>query len=125
MRAVVALAPLWLTAIVFLVVLRSGTPAPLFRTARPHEPHERDRCTWYCHNHGCDHGTRLPRTLSDDLFYATVGWLHRFGDRLAPASSFVGYQAANLIVFCAAWPGGMYVLYLVALRQRRRLRGRR
>jgi hypothetical protein len=67
----------------------------------------------------------LPSLLSEDLFYGSVLWLHAFGDRLAPKASFVGYQAANLIIFCAVWPAAMYGLYLIALRQRRKLRERR
>ena len=125
-RALVALAPLWVTPLLFALVLRSGNhPSPWVRTVRPHEAYDASRCTWYCHNHGCDHGTVLPAVLSDDLFYGTVRWLHAFGNRLVPGASFAGYQAANLLVFCAVWPVGMYALYLLALRQRRKLRERR
>jgi hypothetical protein len=122
-RAVPVL-PLLALPLAFVAVLRSGTPAPYWRAARPHEPRDAVRCTWSCHNHGCEHAQRLPRALSIGLFDRAVLGLHDLGDRLAPGDRFSGYRAANLIVFCALWPAAMYGLYLVALRQRRALHGR-
>ncbi len=116
------LVPLLLTAALFVAVLRSGSPpAPYFRTVRPLEAHHPTRCTWYCHNRGCDHPTRLPPYLSETLFDRTVLALHHFGDTMSPG--FSGYRAANLLVFCAAWPALMLALLVVAIRQRRRLAG--
>jgi hypothetical protein len=118
-----ALLPPALVAVVFVAVLRVGTPAPLWRTARPDEPYRADRCTWHCHNHGCPHATHLPAFFSHTLFDRTVLALHAGGDRIS-GGGFAGYRAINLAVFCAAWPGLMYALYLVALAQRRKLRAR-
>jgi hypothetical protein len=47
--------------------------------------------------------------------------LHSAGDRASPGDHNVGYGAMNLIVFCGLWPGAMYALYLIALRQRFRI----
>lgn len=121
----VDLAPLAIVAALFLLVLRLPEPAPI-RRAIPREP-RRAECTWYCHNHGCPHRAVLPGSLTGDagLFGRAIGWLHDLGGVIAPGRRAVGYGAANLIVFCAAWPGAMYGLYLVAVRQRRRLAARR
>jgi hypothetical protein len=123
-----ALAPLVLTPLLFLPVLRSGSPpAPLARAVLPQESLSPGHCTWYCHNHGCPHHPVLPSALSGDdgLFGWTVEALHSGGDALSPRTPGVGYGAVNLAVFCAAWPAGMYALWLVALQQRRRIRGLR
>jgi hypothetical protein len=119
-----AVAPLVLTPLLFLAVLRSGTPpAPLARTALPQESLSSLHCTWYCHNHGCPHHPVLPAFLSGDegLFGWTVDALHSWGNAMAPGAPGLGYGAVNLAVFCALWPAGMYGLWLVALRQRHRI----
>ena len=123
-RIAAALAPLLLVPLLFVAVLRSGDPAPWRRRALPREEHRADRCTWYCHNHGCRHRPSLPRVLvgDDGLFGAAIRALHGMGRVMAPGRGNVGYGAANLLVFCLVWPAGMYALYLVALRQRRQLR---
>ncbi len=122
-----AAAPLLLTALLFVAVLRSGSPAPLWRTRIPSEPLRRDRCTWYCHNHGCPHAPALPLFLTGDdyLFGRTVAALHAAGSAAFPGQPGAGYGAMNLLAFCVLWPGLMYALYLTALRQRDRLRALR
>ena len=125
LRALCAIsAPLLVTLVLFVAVLRSGTPVPLWRSERPVEVHEASRCTWACHNHGCDHRSRLPPILSTTLFDATVIALHTFGDALAPDAPFAGYRAANLLVFCILWPALTVALYVTALGQRRALRAK-
>jgi hypothetical protein len=123
-RLAVALAPLVVVPLLFVAVLRSGDPAPYWRGTVPREGYRSDRCTWHCHNRGCPHRPVLPRSLSGDdgLFGAAVRALHGMGQAMAPGRGNVGYGVANLLVFCVAWPAGMYALWLVALRQRRRLR---
>jgi hypothetical protein len=119
-----AVAPLVATALLFVAVLRSGSPpAPLARTAIPQEPYAADRCSWWCHNHGCRHRPVLPAALTGDagLFGWTVRALHAVGRAVAPRSPALGYGAANLAVFCVLWPGTMYALWIVALRQRSRI----
>jgi hypothetical protein len=122
-----ALAPLLATVLIFVAVLRSGQPAPWARTALPHEPRLADRCTWSCHNHGCTHAPVLPAALTGDhgLFGVALRGLHRAGSALAPGRPGFGYGLANVLLFCALWPAGMYALWLVALWQRRRLRALR
>jgi hypothetical protein len=121
-RWVLVTLPLWILPLVFALVLRSGpTPAPYLRAAVPHESWQKERCTWYCHNRGCTHSAVLPSVLSDDLFFWTVGRLHAVGNAIAQ-DGFAGYRAANLIVFCFVWPAGMYVLYVIAIAQRERIR---
>ena len=126
-RIAAAVAPLLLVPLLFVAVLRSGDPAPLWRRALPHEGYRPDRCTWHCHNHGCRHRPVLGRFLAGDdgLFGATVRALHGMGQAMAPGRGNIGYGAANLLVFCLLWPAGMYALWLVALRQRRQLRAAR
>jgi hypothetical protein len=124
-HAALAVAPLVLTPVLFVAVLRGPSPAaPLARCALPQEGYAPGRCTWYCHNHGCPHRPVLGRFLSGDdgLFGWTVRALHAAGDFVSPRARSVGYGAVNLGVFCGLWPAGMYALWLVALRQRRRLR---
>jgi hypothetical protein len=123
-----ALAPLALTLLLFLAVLRSGpVPAPLARSFLPVEAYSPARCTWYCHNHGCRHRPVLPAFLSGDggLFGWTVRALHAGGDALSPRARGVGYGAVNLAVFCAGWPAATVALWIIALRQRRLLRALR
>jgi hypothetical protein len=124
LRIAATLAPLLLVPLLFVAVLRSGEPAPLWRRSLPREGYRPDRCTWDCHNHGCRHRPVLGRFLAGDdgLFGATVHALHGMGRVMAPGRGNVGYGAANLLVFCLVWPGGMLALWLVALRQRRQLR---
>lgn len=124
----VALAPLVVTPLVFLAVLRSGpVPAPLARRALPQEAYDAGHCTWYCHNHGCPHRPVLPALLSGDdgLFGWTVDALHAGGDAVSPHARGIGYGIVNLAVFCAAWPAGMLALWIVAIGQRRRIRALR
>jgi hypothetical protein len=118
-----ALLPLWLVPLLFVAVVESSGALPLARGHIPDEPYRPDRCTWYCHNHGCRHRPALPAFFAGDdgLFGATVRALHAAGRSFGPDASGAGYGAANLAVFCAAWPGAMYALYLVALRQRAQL----
>jgi hypothetical protein len=123
-----AVAPLLATVLAFVAVLRSGpAPAPLARSSIPLEPYAADHCTWYCHNRGCPHRPALGAFLAGDggLFGWTIGALHRAGDSISPGSRGAGYGIANLAVFCAIWPAGMYALWIVALRQRRAIRALR
>jgi hypothetical protein len=116
-----SLAPLALVPLVFVAVLRSADPpAPLARASVPDEPFVPDRCTWACHNRGCRHRPVLPPVLTADehLFGSAVRALHSWGDALAPDDPFGGYRAANLAVFCAAWPAAMFALWVGALRVR-------
>jgi hypothetical protein len=120
-----ALAPLVLTPLLFVVTLRGPSPpAPLARGALPQEAYAADRCTWYCHNHGCPHRPVLGTVLAGDrgLYGRTIHALRAAGDTVSPAARGVGYGAVNLAVFCGVWPAGMYALWIVALRQRWRLR---
>ncbi len=116
-----AIAPLIAVPAAFALVLATGSPT--VRTAIPNEAHARDHCTWHCHNYGCPHTPRLPLPLAGDqgLFGATIRRLKTAGTVLVPSAPFVGYGVVNLAVFCVAWPGLMYALYLVALRQRRKI----
>lgn len=126
--AVVAIAPLVLTPLLFLAVLRSGPlPAPLARHGLPFEAYDASRCTWYCHNHGCPHAPKLPAILAGDrgLFGWTIHTLHAGGNVVSPRAPGAGYGVMNLAVFCALWPAGMFALWVVALRQRRRIRALR
>jgi hypothetical protein len=123
-----ALAPLVLTPLLFVAVLLGPSPpAPLARSALPQESYTADHCTWYCHNHGCPHRPVLGAFLAGDqgLFGWTVAALHAAGDAVSPRARGIGYGAVNLGFFCAMWPAGMYGLWIVALRQRRRLRALR
>ncbi|MGH7297185.1 MAG: hypothetical protein ACRELB_19760 [Polyangiaceae bacterium] len=123
-----AAAPGALTVLLFVAVLRSGpVPAPLFRATLPQEAREADRCTWWCHNHGCPHRPVLGSFLAGDggLFGWTVDALHTAGDAVSPGARGVGYGAVNLAVFCALWPAGTYALWVIALRQRRAIRALR
>jgi hypothetical protein len=123
-----ALAPLVLTPLLFVAVLRGPSPpAPLARGALPLEGYAPDHCTWYCHNHGCRHRPALGAFLSGDagLFGWTIRALHAAGDSVSPGAPGVGYGAVNLAAFCVLWPAGMYGLWIVALRQRLRLRALR
>lgn len=126
--AAAALAPLVLTPLLFVAVLRGPSPpAPLARRALPQEAYAPERCTWYCHNRGCPHRPALGAFLAGDagLFGWTIRALRAAGDGVSPGAPGVGYGAVNVAVFCALWPAGMYALWIVALRQRRRLRALR
>src|SRR3954471_4446088 len=64
------LLPVLLTAAIFTAVLLARGPdghaTPFPRQTIPHEAFNPDRCTWDCHNHGCQHRPRLPDWLSGD-----------------------------------------------------------
>lgn len=116
--------PLGLVAAIFIAVLRVGTPVPFPRANIPAERFLPERCTWACHNHGCDHSPRLPAWLSSDegLFGLTVNGLHRLGRWAMPHSPRQGYGLVNLIIFCLLWPALMWGLYLKGLALSLRLR---
>jgi hypothetical protein len=127
LRLALYAAPLVIVPALFIAVVRTGDPpAPLVRRVLPDEPYELRRCTWYCHNHGCNHRPVLPQALAGDrgLFGATVRLLHTAGRRISDQPG-VGYGAANLLLFCALWPGALYGLYLVCVRQRLEIRALR
>lgn len=125
------LLPVLLTALVFTAVLMARGPdghaTPFPRRTIPHEAFQPDRCTWSCHNHGCEHAPRLPDWLSGDagLFGWAVRALHRGGSLLLPGHPREGYGLINLLIFCVLWPAAMWGLYLVAVGQRRQLRALR
>jgi len=81
-----------------------------------------DQCSRACHNRGCSHDPVLSDALTGDdgMFGLAVHGLYGMGS-LSGLSSFEGYGAANLAVFCALWPAGMLTLIGVGLRQRTRL----
>jgi hypothetical protein len=116
--------PLGLVATIFVAVLRVGTPVPFPRANIPAERFVPERCTWACHNHGCQHSPRLPDWLSSDegLFGQTVHGLHRLGRWAMPHSPRQGYGLVNLIIFCLLWPALMWGLYLKGLSLSLRLR---
>ncbi|MDC3959032.1 hypothetical protein [Polyangium jinanense] len=116
-----AIAPLALVPAAFTAVLATGSP--VLRAAIPIEAHARDHCTWHCHNHGCSHAPSLPLALAGDggLYGKTIAGLKAAGKAVVPSAPHVGYGVVNLALFCVAWPGLMYALYLVALSQRRKL----
>ncbi len=96
---------------------------PMVRTAMPAQRFRADRCTWYCHNHGCRHRPVLPAVLTSDryLFGGTIRGLSTLG-RLFSNNGSLGYGIANLLVYCTVWPGLMYLLWVIAWRQHRELR---
>lgn len=52
-------------------------------------------------------------TSDDALFGWAVRRLHAFGSVLVPDDdSGAGYGAANILIFCAAWPGLMFGLWV-------------
>lgn len=116
-----AVAPLVLVPLVFSAVLAAARPSVAFpRRELPDEAFSPDHCNWSCHNHGCRHASKLPDALTSDahLFGWAVEALHRMGDAVSPSNTFVGYGAVNLAIFCAAWPGAMFGLWVFALRTR-------
>lgn len=115
------LLPVLATCLAFVLVLRSGAaPAPLWRSELPREARAATHCTWHCHTHGCDHRLVLPALLTrdDQLFGWTIRALYATGRVLVPCDAALGYGAANLLVFCIAWPGAMLALWVAALRTR-------
>lgn len=89
------------------------------RLAIPDEPYDAHECNWCCHNHGCRHAPLLPPILTADrgLFGQTIRGLFLVG-RLVSRDRATGYGVVNLALFCAIWPGAMYVLAVTAIRQR-------
>ena len=130
LRAIVKWILIWVPPIVatmaiFWIVLRSGpNPPPFPRSQVPREAHVSDRCSWSCHNNGCRHTPRLPGFISGDsgLFGITVGLLHKAGSAIMPRKPNHGYAVVNLAVFCVLWPGLMWLLYGIAIKQRLELR---
>lgn len=116
-------APLVIPLALFVAVLAVPPSAPFPRSAIPQEQFRPARCTWACHNRGCAHRPALPASLAGDagLYGKTVRGLFRLGARLHP-DRMRGYGAANFLVFCLAWPGLMYALWVIAWKQRAALR---
>ncbi len=115
---------LWVLPWVVLFAVVLTAPGALFpRMSLPQEAYRADRCTWHCHNHGCRHRAVLPAALSGDrgLFGMTIRALFSAGRGLARDRG-RGYGAANLLLFCLAWPALMYALWVIAWRQRAALR---
>lgn len=73
------------------------------------EPHYKDKCSWHCHNNGCDHGTIFEGTFIEryDLYNRTIRGLNIVGRNTG-----IGYGGASILVFCIIYPTIMYVLYL-------------
>jgi len=122
-----AFAPALLLAVLFAGVVHSR-PTPLWRTAIPTEALRTDRCTWYCHNHGCPHAPVLPAWLASDrgAFGVALRGLYGFGDALSSDRA-TGYGLANLLVFCVAWPaltGGLWIVAIVQHAELKQLRRR-
>lgn len=116
-------APLVIPLALFVGVLAVPPSAPFPRTAIPQDVYRPTRCTWSCHNRGCHHRAALPASLTGDdgLYGKTIRGLFRLGARLHP-DRMRGYGAANFLVFCLAWPGLMYALWVIAWKQRFALR---
>ncbi len=123
----------WRRAIVVLILAGIVPWATLFATnawlGEPPWPHDPDHCTRRCHDRGCPHDPRLPDVLTSDegLYGATIHALFEAGSS-AGLGRQIGYGLANLVLFCAVWPGLIWGLLAVGLAQRvrlRRLRGRR
>ena len=115
---------LWPLAAPWAIVaaVNAWPPHLPLRRAAPLEATHPTRCTWSCHNHGCQHRHRLPEALSGQhgAFGAAVHALHS-----AAGPGFGPYRAVNLAVFVVAWPALMYSLLLTGLHQRDRLRALR
>lgn len=108
---------------VMLAVNAAPPAVPLARASVPRERWRPDRCNWDCHNRGCRHRPVLPAVITGDryLFGATIRGLYALGSVLS-RDRFRGYGAANILVFCVAWPALMYALWVTAWRQREELR---
>ncbi|MDP7112300.1 MAG: hypothetical protein QGH45_10060 [Myxococcota bacterium] len=117
----------WRRAIVVLILAAVVPWATLFATnawmGEPAWSHDSERCTRRCHDRGCPHDPWLPDLLASDegLYGATILALFEAG-RATGLEVDVGYGLANLVLFCAVWPGLMWALLAVALAQRIRLR---
>jgi hypothetical protein len=72
----------------------------------------RERCSWYCHDHNCHHNARLPDRLTadDGAFGMTINALAEAG-----RSTGLGYQGMNVLVFCVIWPTITYFFYTIAV----------
>lgn len=120
-----ALFPIVLLVVLFLGVL-FARPTTLFRRTIPDQAYHPQRCTWYCHNHGCRHAPKFPGWFTSDegAFGGTVHGLYWLGS-LMTRDRFLGYGMANLLVFCFGWPVGTYALWLLAWKQNDALRAAR
>ncbi len=89
----------------------------------PTPQHHADRCTRHCHDHNCPHDPALPGWLTSDqgLYGKTIRALYA-GGGLTGLDRNTGYGLANLVVFCAVWPGAMALMLAVGLFQRVRIR---
>jgi hypothetical protein len=118
----VYVAPLVLPWALLFAVDAWPPSVPLARRQIPREARLAQRCTWACHNRGCTHAPRLPAALTSDryLFGATIDGLYTLGRALSSDRA-RGYGAANILVFCVAWPGLMYALWVAVWRQRAEL----
>jgi hypothetical protein len=114
--------PFLLLAVLFVGVVHAR-PTPWFRMAMPDVAFDPKHCTWFCHNHGCDHQPVVPGTLTSDegLFGQTVHGLYALGRAFSNHET-TGYGIANLLVFCIGWPAVTYALWLRFLRQRETLK---
>ena len=89
----------------------------------PVAAYRHDVCTRHCHDRGCSHAPVLPGWLTSDrgLHGATIRALYEAGEYTGLDRN-TGYGLANLVVFCAAWPGLMVLLLALGLYQRVRIR---
>jgi hypothetical protein len=109
--------PIVLIAVLFVAVatdsgeVRYAAPMPI-------ASHRAEVCTWACHNHGCRHHPRLPTWLTSDvgLYGATIRGLGTLGGHTR-----IGYDLANLLIFCAIWPVSTYLLWWKVMDQRLRI----
>jgi hypothetical protein len=98
----------------WLVLVAVNAPGPtLDRNAATSLP---DRCSWACHNRGCEHVALiplLPRALTSDEGL--------FGETIEAMKATGSYVSVNLVLFCVLWPGIMWSLLGFALWQRVRI----
>jgi len=82
-----------------------------------------EQCTRRCHDRGCHHDPVLPEVIAGDdgLYGKTIHALYEAGAGMGLGRQ-IGYGLANLLLFCALWPGLMWGLLAVGLEQRVRIR---